>query len=90
MARKQTTASQEQLLDQSLANLTAAIKDLSPQAEVEITFEQYEDEDAHVYIHPPADMTEEEVDRLEVAVGEHCNEMLLNTGLFIISAVCDT
>ena len=89
MARKPTTASQKQLLEQTLANLTSMIKDLSPQAEVEITFEQYEDEDAHVYVHPPVDMAAEEVDRLEVAVGERCNEMLLDTGLFIISAVCD-
>ena len=89
MARKPTTASQQQLLEQTLSNLTAMIKDLSPQAEVEITFEQYEDEDAHVYVHPPPDMAAEEVDRLEVAIGEHCNEMLLDTGLFIISAVCD-
>jgi hypothetical protein len=63
--------------------------DLWPQAEVEITYEQYEDEDAHIYIHPPADMTAEATDVLEMAVGERCNEMLLETGLFIISAVCD-
>ncbi len=89
MVRKQTTANQEQRLDQTLSNLTVTIQDLAPQAKVEITFEQYEDEDAHVYVHPPADMTAEEVDRLEVAVGEHCNEILLDTGLFIVSAVCD-
>jgi hypothetical protein len=89
MARKQTTASQQQLLERTLSNLTALIKDLSPQAEVEITFEQYEDEDAHVYVHLPTEMTAEEVDRLEVAVGEHCNGILLDTGFFIISAVCD-
>jgi hypothetical protein len=34
-------------------------------------------------------MAAEEVDHLEVAVGERCNEMLLDTGLFMISAVCD-
>ena len=54
-----------------------------------MTLEQYEDEDAHVDVHPPADMTADEVDRLEVAVGERCNEMLLDTGLFIISAVSE-
>lgn len=89
MARKSTTANQQQLLERALSDLAALIQDLSPQVEVEITFEQYEDEDAHVYIHPPADITAEEVDRLEVAVGERCNEMLLDTGLFIVSAVCD-
>jgi len=89
MARKPTTANQRQLLERALSDLAALIQDLSPQVEVEITFEQYEDEDAHVYIHPPADIAAEEVDRLEVAVGERCNEMLLDTGLFIVSAVCD-
>ena len=89
MARKPTTVNQQQLLEQTLSNLTALIQDLSPQAEVEITYEQYEDEDAHIYIHPPADMTNEDVDQLEMAVGEHCNEILLDTGLFIVSAVCD-
>lgn len=88
MARKQTTASQQQLLELTLSNLAAFIKDLAPQAEVEITFEQYEDEDAHVYIHPPHGMAVEEVERLELTVGEHCNEILLETGLFIISAIC--
>ena len=89
MARKPTTANQQQFLEQTLSQLAILIQDLSPQTEVEITFEQYEDEDAHVYIHPPADMTAEEIDRLEMAVGERCNEILLDMGLFIISAVCE-
>jgi hypothetical protein len=88
MARKQTTASQQQLLELTIANLAALIKDTAPQAEVEITFEQYEDEDAHVYIYPPHGMTVEEVECLELTVGERCNEILLETGLFIVSAVC--
>ena len=89
MARKPTTANQQQLFERALSDLAALIQYLSPQVEVELTFEQYEDEDAHVYIHPPADIAAEEVDRLEVTVGERCNEMLLDTGLFIVSAVCD-
>lgn len=76
MARKPTTANQQQFLEQTLSHLAILIQDLSPQAEVEITFEQYEDEIVHVYIHPPADMTAEEIDRLEMAVGKRCNEIL--------------
>jgi hypothetical protein len=60
-----------------------------PQAEVEITFEQYEDEDAHIYIYPPPIIAEDEIERLEQMVGEQCNDILLDTGLFIISAVHD-
>jgi hypothetical protein len=54
---------------------------------VEMTFEQYEDEDAHVYVHPPRDMSAKDVERLELTIGERCNELLLETGLFIVSAV---
>ena len=64
------------------------IQDLVPQAQVDITLEQYEDEDAHVYIHPPAAIAAEDIERLELTVGERCNEILLETGLFIVSAVC--
>ena len=88
MARKQTTASQRQLLESTLSHLAMMIQDLVPQAQVDITFEQYEDEDAHVYVHPPATMAAEDIERLELTVGEHCNEILLETGLFIVSAVC--
>jgi hypothetical protein len=53
MARKQTTARQRQLLERTLSQLAIWIQDLAPQAQVDITLEQYEDEDAHLYVHPP-------------------------------------
>ena len=88
MARKQTSASQRQLLERTLSTLATWIQDLAPQAQVEITLEQYEDEDAHLYVHPPQVMTVEDIERLELTVGERCNEILLDTGFFIVSAVC--
>jgi hypothetical protein len=87
MARKQTTASQRQLLESTLSTLATWITDLAPQAQAEMTFEQYEDEDAHVYVHPPRDMPAEDIERLELTIGERCNELLLDTGHFIVSAV---
>jgi hypothetical protein len=87
MARKQTTASQRQLLESTLSSLVTLITELAPRAQVEVTFEQYEDEDAHVYVHPPPDMTAADIERLELTLGERCNELLLDTGLFIVSAV---
>ena len=68
--------------------LATLITDLAPQAQVEMTFEQYEDEDAHVYVHPPTAMAAADIEHLELTVGEHCNEILLDTGIFIVSAVC--
>lgn len=32
-------------------------------------------------------MTAEGIERLELTLGEHCNELLLDTDLFIVSAV---
>ena len=39
MARKQTTASQRQLLEHTLSQLATWIQDLAPQAQVDITLE---------------------------------------------------
>ena len=87
MARKQTTASQQQLLERTLSTLTAFIQDLSPQAEIEITFEQYDDEDAHIAVRLPPTLASEDVEHLEMNLGERCNDILLETGLFIVGAV---
>ena len=73
------------VLERTLSQLATWIQDLAPQAQVDITLEQ--DEDAHLYIRPPQGMTAEDVERLELTVGERCNDILLDTGLFIVSAV---
>jgi len=64
MARKQTTPSQRQLLESTLSSLATLSTDLAPQAQVEIPFEQCEDEDTHVYVHPPRDITAEDIEPL--------------------------
>ena len=88
MACKRKTSRQQKLLDSRLAELVSLIKDVSPLARVEISFEQYGDEDAHICVYPPATLTAAEVESLELMVGECCNDILLDTGLFIVGAVC--
>jgi hypothetical protein len=78
-----------ELLDSKITELTTLIKELSPQARVEISFERYEDEDAHIRVYPPAALDSEAVTRIELKLGERCNDVLVETGLFIIGAVCD-
>jgi len=78
-----------ELLDTQLSTLISLVKDLSPEARIEISHAHYEDEDAHVSIYPPPTMGAEEVQRLEQALSERCNEILVETGLFIIGAVQD-
>jgi len=78
-----------ELLEVKLSELTDLVKDLSPAARVEIAFTHYEDEDASIDVYLPALLPAEEVIRLEQALGERCNEILVETGLFIIGAVQD-
>lgn len=77
------------LLEVKLSELTDLVKDLSPAARVEIAFTHYEDEDAAIDVYLPAPLPATEVRRLEQALGERCNEILVETGLFIIGAVQD-
>lgn len=77
------------LLEVKLSELTDLVKDVSPAARVEIAFTRYEDEDAAIDVYLPAPLPAEDVRRLEQALGERCNEILVETGLFIIGAVQD-
>ena len=81
--------SKRELLEVKLSELTDLVKDLSPEARVEIAFTHYEDEDASIDVYLPTPLPEEDVLRLEQALGERCNEILVATGLFIIGAVQD-
>jgi hypothetical protein len=78
-----------ELLEMKLSELTDLVKDMSPEARVEIAFEHYEDEDASIDVYLPSPLPVEEVLRLERALGERCNEILAETGLFIVGAVQD-
>jgi hypothetical protein len=89
MPRKPKTPSQQDFLETKLSELTALIKELSPEARVEISFERYEDEDAHIRVYPPPSVDIAEATRIELTMGERCNDVLLETGLFILGAVCD-
>ncbi len=89
MPRKRPTPDHQELLDMKLSELTALIHECSAVARVEIAFERYEDEDAHIDVYLPAAGDTAEVQRLALVMGERCNEILLQTGLCIIGAVWD-
>ena len=89
MPRFPKTPSRRGLLETKISELTALIKKMSPEARVEISFERYEDEDAHVRVYPPLSVDPQEATRIELKIGERCNDVLMETGLFIIGAVCD-
>ncbi|MBI3798872.1 MAG: hypothetical protein HY268_18145 [Deltaproteobacteria bacterium] len=89
MAQKRNSRNRPELLDAKLSELAGLIKDLSTRACVEISFAHYEDEDAHIRVYLPPDTEEEEIRRVELALGTRCNDILLDTGLFILGAVYD-
>lgn len=89
MPRHPKTPSGRNLLETKISELTALIKEISPQARVEISFERYEDEDAHIRVYPPLSVDPEAAAQIELKIGERCNDVLIETGLFIIGAVCD-
>ncbi len=89
MPRSPRTPGGRDVLHSKISDLTALIKELSPGARVEVSFERYEDEDAHIRIYPPLPVSPEDVSEIELKLGECCNDVLLDTGLFIIGAVCD-
>jgi hypothetical protein len=90
MPRTPKTPGRQDLLETKISELTALIKELSPQARVEISFERNEDEDAHIHVYPPSSIDPEQITQIERTMGERCNDILLDTGLFLIGAVCDS
>ena len=75
------------LLDRKLTELLLYAKELCPEARVEASTIQYEDEAGHVQVFPPPTLSEEDVDRVEMALATRAGEISDSTGLFILCVV---
>ncbi len=84
------TSDRRALLDAKLTELLLLAKELCPAARVEAAAIQYEDEDGRVDVFPPADLSEDEVERLEMAIARRAGRIFETTGLFILCAVFDS
>jgi hypothetical protein len=78
------------LLDAKLTELILYAKELCPEAVVEASTVQYEDEDGHVRVFPPPTLSEAEEERIELALAARAAEIFDETGLFIPCAVLDS
>ncbi len=85
-----THAEYRMLLDAKLTELALYAKALCPEAVVDISTLQYEDEDGHLDIFPPPSLSEDEEERLELAVAKRMAEIFEQTGLYIPCAVLDS
>ncbi len=77
------------LLDAKLTELSLFAKELCPEAVVDASTIHCEDEDWHVDVHPPPGLSEEEEERIELALAARTAEVLEATGLYILCAVLD-
>jgi hypothetical protein len=85
----QTYRAYRALLDDKLTELMLYAKELCPEAVVEVSATAYEDEDGHVDIFPPLGLSEEEEERVELAVAARAGDIFEETGLFILCAALD-
>jgi hypothetical protein len=77
------------LLDEKLTELALYAKSLCPEAEVETSTVQYEDEDGHLAVFPPPTLMEAEEERIELALAERAAQIFADTGLYLLCAVLD-
>lgn len=79
------------LLDRKLTELALYAKELCPEAKVEASTVPYEDEDGHLSVFPPPGiLSEEEEDRIELAIAARAAATFEQTGLYILCAVFDS
>ena len=77
------------LLDAKLTELGLYAKELCPDGAVEMSTTRNEDEDGHVTIVVPPHCSEDEEDRIELALAARAGRIFEDTGLFILCGVLD-
>ncbi|MGH9426545.1 MAG: hypothetical protein ACRD2L_09615 [Terriglobia bacterium] len=91
MTRKNQTASNYRgRLDAAVTTLSFFIRDVCPEAGLEISFVRYEDEDAHIWISLPSTLTEEEREDIANRVAEKSLDLLLTEGFLIVAGIEET
>lgn len=89
MARQHETTDRRVTVDAKLTELMLYAKELCPGAFVDISSLQYEDEDGHVEVFPPASLSDPDIDRLELTLAARAADIFDQTGLYIVCAVLD-
>jgi len=86
----QTASDRTNLLDKYVTELSLLAKQECPEAAVEVLFTRYEDEDAHIFVFLPESAAEKDINRLGETLGDRSLEILLDTGLLILTGVYET
>jgi hypothetical protein len=82
-----TFADYRSRLDAAVTAFSFFLRDLCPEAQLEISFTRYEDEDAHIWITLPATLLEEEREDIANRAAEKSINLLLEDGFLILVGV---
>lgn len=74
-------------IDAAVAVFSLFIRDLCPEARLEISFTRYEDEDAHIWVSLPSTMSAQERGQVANHMAEKSLDILLAEGLLILAGV---
>jgi hypothetical protein len=85
----QTFSDYRDRLDAAVTAFSLFIRDLCPEARLEISFTRYEDEDAHIWVSLPSNLklTPEEHEDLANHLAEKSLDFLLAEGFLILAGI---
>jgi hypothetical protein len=83
----QTVTDYRNRLDSAVTAFSLFIRDLCPEAHLEISFVHYEDEDAHIWVTLPVSLMEEEREELANRIAEKSLDILLSDGFLIVAGI---
>ena len=83
----QKGAEYRQRLDAPVTAFSLFIRDLCPEAQLEISFACYEDEDAHIRVSLPSTLSLAEQEDLANRVAEKSLDILLTEGFLILAGI---
>ena len=83
----QTSPDYRTRLDTAVTALCLFIRDLCPEARLEVSFTRYEDEDAHIWVALPSTLSAEEREHIASHMAEKSLDILLAEGLLILAGL---
>jgi hypothetical protein len=83
----QTHIDHRSRLDAAVTAFSVFVRDLCPEAELEISFVRYEDEDAHIWVSLPDVVKAEEREELANRMAEKSLDVLIEEGLLILAGI---
>jgi hypothetical protein len=85
----QTVSDYRDRLDAAVTAFSLFVRDLCPEARMEISFARYEDEDAHIWVFLPSSLAPEEREELANQLAEKSLDVLLAEGFLILAGIED-